>query len=325
MKWFMRKSRATTTLPALLGKLPGHADFVRAAGRSAAADVLDAWLVRAVGQLTTATKPECLGSVAFSLCVQAESRILLGILEPSHDSQGRSFPSAVFREVALDAWRPRLGELWQRAAAFRTAARALVHELQTQPAPPLSLSELTQRLEALPDLDASGTDASGTWANVPAGEFLGATLDTSVPENMYYALATLRAAFADATPPEGLALSCPSRDHDDAGRWLQLAAGAAARPHARVRQRLTPSAFYALDLGRSVISVSCPAPDVLRALTDTDYRPAQLWPLTTQQRAARDLARAQLLPIVPELASSTRALDLHTLAERLAHTERTAL
>jgi type VI secretion system protein ImpM len=297
-------------MAALLGKLPGRPDFVREACPGPCADALDAWLVEAAAPLSAAGALPQLGSVSFCYCVRNRSRALLGVLAPSRDSAGRAFPVAVFCECNFSAWRPRLGELFLCSQDFLAAAGALICAL-----PDLDGSCTRQRLRELPQLpNPEMRNQSRLALPARAGSFLRRVVGFDPPDGHFYALSTLLAAFADAAHPTGLALDCPVRDECDAAGWLELAA------RLSLRAGNGPSCLFAPAPARLLLSVSEPIPELLRALADPSYVCAQVWPLSTTSRDAIECARAALSPLLPELASEQRDIDLHKLAERLART-----
>jgi type VI secretion system protein ImpM len=292
-------------MAALLGKFPGRPDFVREACRGPCADALDAWLVKAAAPLCAAGALPQLGSVSFCYCARNGSHALLGVLAPSSDSAGRAFPVAVFRACSLAAWRSRLSELLLGSQDFLAAARALIRAL-----PELNGSCVRQLLRELPELPSPASHNPALQAR--AGSFLQRVVGLDPPDGHFYALATVLAAFADATRPVGPALDCPVHDELDAARWLELAARLSPR------SSTSPSFLFVPTPARFLLSVSEPVPELLRALADRSYACQHLWPLATVNRDAIECARAALSPVLPELVSAQRDIDLHELAERLA-------
>jgi type VI secretion system protein ImpM len=305
MRWVRSGSAALPPMAALLGKLPGRPDFVREACSGPCADALDAWLVKAAAPLCAAGTLAQLGSVSFCYCVRNRSRALLGVLAPSHDSAGRAFPVAVFRECNLAAWRAGLSELLLGAQDFLAAARALIGAL-----PEVDASCVQELLRKLPELPSPAMRNPAPPRR--AGSFLRRVVGQHPPDGYFYALSTFLAAFADTARPVRLALDCPVHDELDAASWLELAA--------RLSRRSSPcpSFLFAPTPARLLLSVSEPAPELLRALTDRSYACEQLWPLATVNRGAIECARAALSPILPELVSAQRDIDMRELAERLA-------
>jgi type VI secretion system protein ImpM len=320
MNWFRRAISATLGVEpappsaALVGKLPTEPDFVRLGGRSACIEVFDAWLVHAAAPLCAAASVGSLRNLAFCFCLPKHSRALVGVLEPSQDSRGREFPVAVLLECNLEHWRTRLGELWQSAEPFRSAAQALILELGES-----STSDIREQLSELPGLptpEVSSYEDARLTSGENAGAFLRRTIGSSAAHNLFYAVSTLEAAFAEPKPAAGLAIDCPVRDANDTATWLQLAS------QLSLQSKLVPSALFSAEPARLVISAETPLPQLLRALVEPGPAREQLWPLTASDPTALEHARATLSPIVPELMSEQRDLTLDALAQRLTRTAR---
>ena len=304
-----RWSRRATVQPtaALLGKLPNHADFVREACPGAAADAFDAWLLAAAAPRARATPEPTFGrdGVSFCFCVPSTERALLGVLSPSRDSAGRAFPVAVFREFALEHWRSEPAELLCRSQGFLAASHTLLQTL-----PELDRAGWRRRLGELPSpADADSNDRAG---QTQIGAFLRSMFAGDPPETCFYALSTLLSACSDARRTAALTLECPVQAESDIGVWLALW----ARLDQRSRQGL--SFLCSPRRARLLLSVRALDPALLRTLTGDAEPPCQqLWPLRTTNPEAITEARARLSPLLPELASQTRDLELHELVDRL--------
>ena len=136
---------------AVLGKAPWRAEFLRASGRSSELRSFDEWLFQNGSALTDSPREPGHVSHGFVLCLAPADHPLQGIagvLGPSCDSAGRSYPLSVAAPVAFDAEagaHPEVAPIvlesyWDFAIDVLTAARS---------GPPAAgagaLDELTER------------------------------------------------------------------------------------------------------------------------------------------------------------------------------------
>lgn len=107
---FARRTAPATDLGAgIFGKAISCGDFISAGDYSPAAAHLSRWLEQGVGWAATQAK-EAWDSIAFttprSFLFRPErseyvDRVIFGLLQPSRDSVGRSFPLAIYSELSL--------------------------------------------------------------------------------------------------------------------------------------------------------------------------------------------------------------------------------
>lgn len=101
------------TSPAIWGRLPAHADFVRHGVRHGEAEGWEAWLRGALGRAASQHEPDAGRALRTSIPIAfvlppghvpfAQGRFVLGVILPSTDRVGRRHPLVVY-QVARRVW-----------------------------------------------------------------------------------------------------------------------------------------------------------------------------------------------------------------------------
>ncbi|WP_079436623.1 type VI secretion system-associated protein TagF [Zoogloea sp. LCSB751] len=88
------------------GKLAGHADFISENGQQKLISLIDAWLSRAMEQLSHypdwKSSYDNAGAIDFAFVSQASQLTLIGSLRPSRDTSGRRFPFLIAATIPRD-------------------------------------------------------------------------------------------------------------------------------------------------------------------------------------------------------------------------------
>ena len=293
----------------LLGKLPAQPDFVRIHYSGRAAAELDQWLVQAVEQLHLG-KVELSAPVRFAFCAARAQNVLFGVLAPSRDQGGRSFPVAVFDSLPLAAVLGRLAACMIAHEPFMGGAEAVIREAQALP-PGAALGGPLEGLHA-PDAAALATVQTALEGNLraaSAAQFLERAFGPFEQGMHFYACFALLTAAApvraQAPDKPGTVLDCGLRDAFDRAALVELVTRVLSRWRTAV-----PSCFWVEQPEpRLLLSLGPPPADVLRALADADYRPARLWPLVTGRVAAIERARTALEPAMAGSSTAGESLD----------------
>lgn len=289
---------------ALCGKLPARPDFVRFGAFGPPARAFDAWLTRSMErvQVKRAKLPQQPLRFLFSFDGSAS---LLGVIAPSHDKVGRSYPVAIFRELAS-------GSVNGRSAVVPEALAPLLREAQTavDALPGVAADQvdvLLQRLDATPATSLAAAHAlfSEGLQSADAGSFLRSAFGASASPMLGYALVTLLRA-ADSARGFGFGTRSPVIDFPvapgaPASIWLELAASlvpgvGASFIWTEPTSDQTPA--------RLLFRWGPPSDETLCALADARYSSQAVWPLTTDHAAALEQARVLLAGPLVELGQT---------------------
>jgi type VI secretion system protein ImpM len=268
------------------GKVSSQPDFFRLGAGAFSQAGLDRWLQEGAEVLRTERTQLPAVPTAFLLApgAAAGATSFLGVLAPSADAAGRSFPLALFSEVPTSAARDTLPSLPAAAAAFVASAAATLGDV------PPDGDELTRRAQGL----AGGLPVlpqPHAWKNDPV-QALTALLGS--PAGVAYALRTLvaaceRAAGAAPTAGNALTVQAPILGPAQSALWLEVA-----------RRRLggtIPSLLWTADgEGHLLVTLGPPSPLALAFLANPRHRSTRLWPLRTAVPTAADQAWAALEP-----------------------------
>lgn len=295
----------------LYGKIPDRGDFLRAGVGGSLTRGLADWLQEANDRLVRggSTWPFC---ATFFLYRDANpDAVAIGVLIPSRDRAGRSFPLAIYAALpaaqALPDWSiaPRL------YAPFLGAATELALESATLGADALAAQTLALPLPGERDRglalgererDLSGAPAAQLWA------------DLRTPGAGYYAVNTLVTASRNAMAGGGesgkarLALTCPIARPTDLEFWLLALERA-------LRLRRAPPAFL---WGQSelLVSFGAPFPSLPGAGDDATTMHSRTWSLVTAQTDAIHRAR-DALPPATRRAIESEASSLWSIAQTI--------
>ena len=276
----------------LYGKIPDRGDFIRVGAGGALARSLADWLQEANDRLARGGSTWPFSATFFLYRDANPDAVAIGVLIPSRDRAGRSFPLAIYAAVpaalALPDWSiaPRL------FAPFLGAATALALESAALGADALAAQALALPLPGERDRglalaererDLAGASAADLWA------------DLRTPGAGYYAINTLLTATRNAVAGGGgesgkarLALTCPITRPTDLEFWLLALERA-------LRLRRAPPAFL---WGQSelLVSFGAPFPTLPGAGDDTATMHNRTWSLVTAQIDAIHKARDALPP-----------------------------
>jgi type VI secretion system protein ImpM len=212
----------------LLGKTPARADFIRINHGSASAIAFDEWLQRNLEELVLGGQRTAPPS-RFLFAPSGGGEALFGLVAPSRDKAGRSFPVALF--VALPAGLARRAPhvIARAGAPFVAAARTLFEGLGT-----LDHDALKGAVAAL-EVPAQGAFDD---AEREVGEALGRAMPADCVERLFRdsadgvaaaALFTVTSAEREAAPKAAV-FECPVQEATDALFWLALASRGAQGP-----------------------------------------------------------------------------------------------
>lgn len=272
----------------LYGKIRAQADFARIGAGEFQRLGLDHWFQEAneAVYIDKSKLPD--EPVAFAVCPPQSPQAVLGVLHPSQDAVGRSFPAIVFALAPADLIVGHLAELPASHAGFFAAAAELAAA-----APTLPTAELTARLAALPTAGQPSPRIDEWLASestTPLGFALG-----GLPHGLAYAARTLATgcdqALTGAATGKGGAVTVdvPAPTDVSAGLWLAIA-------QARLRGRVAPSFFWLPRSGRLLLTLGPPSAPALAFVANPRHKSNKLWPLRSEAAAALDAAVASLTP-----------------------------
>jgi type VI secretion system protein ImpM len=283
----------------LVGKIPAQADFVRE-NVTRAVTQFDQWLTRAMADVNAAGQRLPAVVIRFALRSADAQRLLVGVLTPSSDQVGRSFPLALVCELDAEPWCTQWNGLPLACAETLDGLQALAFEI-----PALPLPDVRDRLQrhtppAPATLHAAAVQVARTLDGSAAATFLADAFPGQDQAAVCYGLHTFCAAASSGSArgaAQSIVVDCPIAIDLHLMAWLDLA------------QRLGAAA----DLGgvfwieepepRMLLCVGPPPGQVLHLLSDPQRSSQLLWPLGTQVEAARQHALQVIGPrIAPALA-----------------------
>jgi type VI secretion system protein ImpM len=292
----------------LVGKAPAQADFMRIDAADASAQELLSWLEQSDDALrrTGAALPPT--PTAFVFSGPSLRNTLVGVLAPSRDHVGRSFPLAVFAVLPAAA----LSDHYRLVpAAFRNFLGASGSLLQE--APSLSAAQIAERVRALPRTGESewrsADDERRALLEQPSASWLTELTELGGPLGPHYALRTFVAACRDraAEPPKSaIVLACPL---GAAGPmpWLELAARIL-----RWKGQAPALLWNEAAPPRLLLTLGASPGSSLSYLARPDSNAPSLWSLTTahppSQQAARDGLGADQRAAIEEKRGATGQL-----------------
>ena len=267
----------------LYGKVASQPDFFRLGAGLFSQAGLDRWLQEGV-ELLRAERAQWPATPAAFLLAPPGSTAFLGMLAASVDAAGRSFPLALFREIATAEARETLPSLPTVLAGFVSDATTLLSS-----GPNFDGQTIARQAEALA-VELPALPAPYAWKNEPASG-LEAALEGSPPA-VAYALRTLVAACARAaagatTAANALTVEAPVAGPATSALWLEIARG-------RLGRDTIPSLLWTAD--RLLITLGPPSPLALAFLANPRHRSTRFWPLRTTVTSAVDQAWAALTP-----------------------------
>lgn len=303
----------------LFGKVPAQPDFARYGSLGPAAQELDRWLVGAVERLHL-SRSTLQGAVRLSYASPDARAMLVGVLAPSNDRLGRSFPCAIVHSRAQADVNCGQAAIPEAYAAFLDQAEGLLADL-----PGLAAPDIAARLSALsgPGPDELAAARARCAARIQANgapEFLERAFGPLDQSMHWYGLHTLltaalplrsRSAPGRATPT----LDLPVAGVNDGEVWLELIERLVPGPNLARSFLWTTS-----EPRRLLFRWGVASEEVLCALADTRYASSSLWPLRTERPAAVERARAALTGALTDLTFAP-GTTLERLLAVLAQTQ----
>jgi type VI secretion system protein ImpM len=212
----------------LLGKTPARPDFVRINHGSPSALALDEWLQRNLEELVLGGQRTAPAS-RFLFAPQGGGEALCGLLAPSRDKAGRSFPVALFTALPASLAQRRPHAVLLGAEPFIAAARALFDRLVE-----LDYEALKAAVAAidapLPDAyEAADKESDAALAQVEPGPWVERLFRDSADGVAGAALLAVSSGERE-TAPKSAVLECPVHEVADALFWLALARRGAQQP-----------------------------------------------------------------------------------------------
>lgn len=276
----------------LFGKMPAKADFVRHHIAEPAARVFDNWLHQGVETLRMTNNSPPNSPVRFLFAPPGTGQVLVGMMVPSQDQVGRSFPLSAF--FPMDA-----AYFSRRFAGIPVACDPFLEGLSRvlSQAHQMSFEQLVSHLEAVPVPAAAQFQAAqevGTRIQqaVLAENFLSGSFDMAAGEHHYgiYALTTA-CQYVHGKPPEqaGTILDCPLSADVDLYAWLELASRLLAWD-------IQPPSFFWVEapVPRMLLSLGAVHTQILRWFSDPQATHERLWPLKTEHEPSRQQARERM-------------------------------
>lgn len=271
------------------GKVPRAADFVRRGVSGARMRPFENWLHEAYTDLRgTGERGLRFRGHLIMPDLQDPDRMLAAVAVPSRDRIGREFPAVVVTAVPRNSL-PRSGaSLGMAFARFWTDAIAAVESHQD--GEPDALFEAVEAVA--PPTIAEVTDAERRCAELLSN--LGARQMEEEcfagPDDRYYAYHTLRLAVRDAR--DHRVLECPSAGHPGyRAFWIEAIAkateGQVPLPVVWLEGPDAPQGM--------LVALGKPPATLLRFATGHGRQSNVLWPLTTDNEAARGRAKDALL------------------------------
>lgn len=275
-----------------VGKLPSQADFVRQHVPDRVGGELDRWLVKATQTLLSAKAELPAAAVRFVFSAPNCESVAIGVLVPSRDHVGRTFPLAIYTTLPAPlAARHALG-LPLAFLQFLDDAEAIALEAANA-----SAAELKARAAGLVPANqeivlAASQQCRDVLVQTQACEMLTRVFPSGQAGAPFYALHTFMVASdgARSAPPSAAptVLDCPIVTDVDLAAWIELG------------RRGTPSAtvcltFAWVQVSPRLLLVLGSAPEqLLHFVADPKHKSSRLWPLTTERPEAVARAREVL-------------------------------
>lgn len=275
----------------VVGKLPSQADFVRQHVSDRIGGEFDRWLVKSTQSMLSA-KAELPAAVRFVFSAPGCDSVAIGVLVPSRDHVGRTFPLAIYTALpAPFAGRHALG-LPLAYLQFLDDAETLALEAANA-----SAADLKAQVAALvpPNQEivlVASQQCRDVLGQMSAREMLERVFPMTQgpqPAAPFYALYTFSVASeaARSAPPSTAptVLDCPIVTDVDLAAWIDL--GRRGTP----AQTACPT-FAWVQVSPRLLMVLGYAPEqLLHLVADPKHKSSRLWPLTTERTEAIERAR----------------------------------
>lgn len=303
-----------TSPVALFGKVPAAGDFVSIGAASLVGRSFQEWIQGENDQLSAKHRTLPQAPIRFVYRDPSASGVVVGVLAPSRDGVGRTFPLSVMAHLDVAFAADQLPTLPASHAQFLDEGAALLAESST-----LAVRELQERLARLPLPSPSVMQAAHVWGH----QALEATPGITILEALfgpldagmhYYGLHMFLAGCERVRGHDpgtaSIYLDCPCADDLQMTFWLMLAKRQLAWP------RATPSFFWtdrATAEHRLLVSLGSPGAGTLHLLADRTLRAERLWPTHTTSLQSIESSRnaippAQLRILEPPTANASALL-----------------
>lgn len=276
------------------GKVPAAGDFVSLGGGSAVTQSLQTWLQQENDHLASKRLPFPTEPIRFVYRDLAGGTVL-GVLGPSSDAVGRTFPLAVYTHVDVHTAMPRFSALPTAFDGFLDGARQAIADAAT-----MELSTFAARVSGLHLPGASELRDAALWTH----EALGATPGGILLEHLfgplaqgvhYHGLNMMRTACNQVHGRDpgkaGIIVECHAGDDVQIAFWLCMAESLLGWSSA-------PPAFFWTDVSsedsRMLLSLGAPPMGLLHYFADPSVAADRLWPTRTSSPAAIEAGRKAL-------------------------------
>ncbi len=276
----------------VIGKAPAYADFARIGAGDPSAEELLVWLEGTEDSLHRAGASLPSSPTYFLFSSPTTRSALVGVLIPSRDQVGRSFPLAAFALLPATSMAEHFTLVPKAFSGFLAAGSALLAEAAT-----LNAAQLAERTRALTppnDRDWQGADEQRRLLLDQSNESWVRKLEESGGSfGPHYAFHTLIAACKDrASEPSRtpLVLLCPL-GAEGPSPWLELVARLL-----RWKTQAPPFVWTEATPPRLLISLGVSSATSLSFLARPEASASSLWPLQSQNASSREAARQAFSP-----------------------------
>lgn len=281
----------------LFGKIPAAGDFVAQGAGTPVAQAFQRWLLQENDALAARQKALPPAPIRFLFRDVHPTAAILGVLAPSRDTVGRSFPLALWTTVELSVAAPQFPYLPAAYALFLDGAATLLQQSHG-----LDVATLMQRLATLPHPSSDDLTEARAWTY----EALDATPGRTILEALFgplqhgihfhgfHMFRTACQRVRDHDPGMATAfVECPCADDLQLAFWLVLARNQLRWMHA------PPTLFWndsANPDHRLILALGAPSPGSLQFVADPTARAERLWPTRTTSQASIAAGRDALSP-----------------------------
>jgi type VI secretion system protein ImpM len=278
----------------VFGKMPAAADFVAVDAAGPAGAGLQEWLQRENDHLIGKRLAFPPTPIRFVYRDPQAQGTMVGVLAPSRDQVGRTFPLSIVARVDPST-AVRFPALPAAYAQFLDGAATVLSEAAT-----LTVAMLTDRARALPLPSGDDIDDAAQWARqaleaTPGRVILEALFGPLEGGVHYHGIHMFRTGCAHVTGHDpgsaGIILECPARDDVQVDFWLSLA-------HGLLRWTTAPPSLLWTDTAspdsRLLIALGSPPAGVIHYLADPAVHADRLWPMRTTSSASIEAGRAAL-------------------------------
>jgi type VI secretion system protein ImpM len=271
----------------MIGKAPAHADFVRIDAGDPSAEELLSWIEETEDSLRRAGAALPALPTYFVFCSPTVRSALVGVLAPSRDQVGRTFPLAAFASVPIASLSGHFTLIPLAFGDFLAAGAVLLDE-----APSLSAPQLAERARRLPpptEREWQRADERRRLLLDQSSEpWLRNLEETGGTFGPHYAFHTLITACKERTaepPRTPLVLLCPLASEGPLP-WLELVSRLL-----RWRSQTPPFVWTEAAPARLLLCLGTSTAASLSYLARPETSAPSLWPLRSQSASSREAAR----------------------------------